>query len=59
MQIVLKIPDLVDISIQDITSKVSDLQNQLNGVNQDIAALKAKASIELLTELRNLYKHKL
>ncbi|MFW9785355.1 MAG: hypothetical protein ACFFFB_23950, partial [Candidatus Heimdallarchaeota archaeon] len=30
MQIVLKIPDLVDHSLQDVNSRVSNLQNQLN-----------------------------
>ena len=42
MTIVLKIPDLVDISIQDVNSKISDLQNQLNGINQDVSTLKAR-----------------
>ncbi len=42
MTIVLKIPDLVDISIQDVNSKISDLKNQLNGINQDVSTLKAR-----------------
>lgn len=42
MTIVLKIPDLVDISIQDVNSKISNLQNQLNGINQDVSTLKAR-----------------
>ena len=42
MTIVLKIPDLVDISIQDVNSKISNIQNQLNGINQDVSTLKAK-----------------
>ncbi|KKM54061.1 hypothetical protein LCGC14_1553770, partial [marine sediment metagenome] len=40
--IVLKIPDLVDISIQDVNSKISNLQDQLNGINQDVSTLKAR-----------------
>jgi len=39
---VLKIPDLVDISIQDVNSKISNLQDQLNGINQDVSTLKAR-----------------
>ncbi len=42
MQIILKIPDLVDISLQDVNSKVSNLQNQLNAMNGDITALKSR-----------------
>ncbi len=42
MTIVLKIPDLVDMSIQDVTSQISNLQNQLGGMNQEISALKAR-----------------
>jgi hypothetical protein len=42
MQIVLKIPDLVDVSLQDINSKISNLQNQLSGINQDITTLKSR-----------------
>jgi len=43
MQIVLKIPDLVDNSLQDINSKVSNLQNQLTAVNRDISTLKSRS----------------
>ena len=42
MQIILKIPDLVDISLQDVNSKVSNIQNQLNALNGDITALKSR-----------------
>ena len=42
MQIILKIPDLVDISLQDVNSKVSNLQNQLTAINQDISSLKSR-----------------
>ncbi len=42
MQIILKIPDLVDVSIQDINSKVTNLQNQLTAVNRDITTLKSR-----------------
>jgi len=42
MQIILKIPDLVDISLQDINSKVSNIQNQVNALNGDITALKSR-----------------
>jgi len=43
MQIVLKIPDLVDNSLQGINSNVSNLQNQLNAVNSEISALKTRS----------------
>ncbi len=43
MQIVLKIPDLVDHSLQDINSKVSNLQNQLTSINRDISSLKSRS----------------
>jgi len=42
MQIVLKIPDLVDITIQDVNSQISNLQSQIGGMNQEITALKAR-----------------
>ena len=42
LQVVLKISDLVDVSIQDLTSKVSNLQSQLNRINKDITTLKAR-----------------
>ncbi len=42
MQIVLKIPDLVDVSLNDINSKVDNLQNQLSAINQDITTLKSR-----------------
>ena len=42
MQIVLKIPDLVDNSLNDINSKVSNLQNQLTSINSDISTLKSR-----------------
>ena len=42
MQIILKIPDLVDVSLQDVNSKVSNIQNQLNALNGDITALKSR-----------------
>ena len=42
MQIILKIPDLVDISLQDVNSKVTNLQNQLTAINQDITTLKSR-----------------
>lgn len=45
MQIVLKIPDLVDNSLQGINSKVTNLQNQLNAVNNDIRSLKSGSGI--------------
>lgn len=45
MQIVLKIPDLVDQSLQGINSNVSNLQNQLNAVNSEISALKSRSGI--------------
>ncbi|MHA2282907.1 MAG: hypothetical protein ACXAC5_18855 [Promethearchaeota archaeon] len=41
MQIVLKIPDLVDQSIQDVNSKIGNLQNQLTTINRDISTLKS------------------
>ena len=41
MQIVLKIPDLVDNSLQDINSKVTNLQNQLTAINRDISSLRS------------------
>ena len=43
MQIILKIPDLVDISLQDVNSKVSNLQNQLTAINRDISSLKSRS----------------
>lgn len=43
MQIVLKIPDLVDHSLQGINSNVSNLQNQINAVNSEISALKSRS----------------
>lgn len=42
LQVVLKVSDLADASIQNLTSKVSNLQSQLNGVNKDITTLKAR-----------------
>ncbi|MFW9772127.1 MAG: hypothetical protein ACFFEO_08185 [Candidatus Thorarchaeota archaeon] len=42
MQIVLKIPDLVDHSLQDVNSRVSNLQNQLNALSSDISAMKTR-----------------
>ncbi|MBY8992675.1 MAG: hypothetical protein KGD58_18165 [Candidatus Lokiarchaeota archaeon] len=42
MQIVLKIPDLVDNSIQDVNSKLTNLQNQLTAMNQDITTLRSR-----------------
>ncbi|MCK4687441.1 MAG: hypothetical protein KAT66_04880, partial [Candidatus Lokiarchaeota archaeon] len=36
MQIILKIPDLVDQSIQNINSKVSSLQTQVNAINSSL-----------------------
>ena len=42
MQIVLKIPELVDINLQDINSRVNDLQTQLTTVNNDITTLKSR-----------------
>ncbi|MFW9896925.1 MAG: hypothetical protein ACFFD7_14055 [Candidatus Thorarchaeota archaeon] len=45
MQIVLKIPDLVDRSLQDVNSKVANLQNQLTSINRDISALKSNAGL--------------
>ncbi|MFW9897453.1 MAG: hypothetical protein ACFFD7_16735 [Candidatus Thorarchaeota archaeon] len=45
MQIVLKIPDLVDQSLQDVNSKVANLQNQLTSINRDISALKSSTGV--------------
>ena len=44
MQIILKIPDLLDNSLQGINSNVSNLQNQLNAVNRDISTLKLSSA---------------
>ena len=43
MQIILKIPDLFDNSLQDLNSKVTHLQNQLNAINRDISTLKSRS----------------
>ena len=40
MQIILKIPDLVDRSIQNINSKVSSLQTQVNAINSSLGGVK-------------------
>ena len=43
MTIVLKIPDLVDQSIQTVSSKVTTLENQLNNLNRDYNAFKSRS----------------
>jgi hypothetical protein len=45
MQIVLRIPDLVDQSLQSINSKVANLQTQVNALNNDLAAVKGKTGV--------------
>jgi hypothetical protein len=51
MQIVLRIPDLVDQSLQSINSKVANLQTQVNALNNDLAAVKGKTGVTTPTTL--------
>lgn len=45
MQIVLKIPDLVDQSLQTVNTKVTNLQNQLTAINNDLSSLKSGGTV--------------
>jgi small GTP-binding protein len=57
MQIILKLPDLFDNSLQDLNSKVTNLQNQLTAINQDTSTLKLSSSgTQTLEKLREQFK---
>jgi small GTP-binding protein len=49
MQIILKIPELFDNSLQDLNSKVTNLQSQLTTINRDISPLGSPRSPPLRT----------
>jgi hypothetical protein len=65
MQIILKLPDLFDNSLQDLNSKVTNLQNQLTAINQDPSTLTSSSApggpprippLRILETLREQFK---
>ena len=45
MSIILRIPDLVDESLNRVNQKISSLENRINAINNDVAAIKERGVV--------------